>query len=184
MPQSAATYRHGGLTRHRVSTSHCVTESYGGVKVLEFNVNSAAKVGSSGQLITHSAAYTTELKDQIKAKDQVIAGLMDSTTELQDQIKAKDQVIAGLMDSTTELQDQIKVKDKVIACLVDIVELLEINYGITIDDQMQAFHNLMNIAQSVKDEERENTSPSSTAQGKYPVNVMSTRANLPHRTCI
>ena len=72
--------------------------------------------------------------------------------------------------STEEMQKQMKVKDKVITELAGIVESLEIDYGISIDDQTQSFQNFVNIAHSMKEEAREagNAASSGMTKGKYP----------------
>ncbi len=70
---------------------------------------------------------------------------------------------------TEEMQKQIQVKDKVITELAGIVELLEINYGISIDHQTRAFHDFVNIARSMEAEAREagNAASSSMTKGNY-----------------
>lgn len=54
---------------------------------------------------------------------------------------------------TQEMQKQMRVKDKVITELAGIVEMLEINYGISIRDQASSFENFISIARSMMDEE-------------------------------
>ena len=56
--------------------------------------------------------------------------------------------------SIEEMQKQLKVKDKVITELAGIVASLEINYGISIDDQTHTFQNFINIARSMEEEAR------------------------------
>lgn len=56
--------------------------------------------------------------------------------------------------SIEEMQKQLKVKDKVITELAGIVASLEINYGISIDDQTHTFQNFISIARSMEEEAR------------------------------
>lgn len=72
--------------------------------------------------------------------------------------------------STEEMQKQMKVKDKVITELIGIVESLEINYGIAIDDQTNAFQKFVSIARSMEEEAREagNSASSTMTKGKLP----------------
>lgn len=69
----------------------------------------------------------------------------------------------GHSSGPTEMQ----IKDKVITELAGIVEMLEINYGISIDDQTDTFQKFMNF---VEEEERETGSAASSneTRGKYP----------------
>lgn len=53
---------------------------------------------------------------------------------------------------TQEMRKQMKVKDKVITELAEIVEMLEINYGISIDDQTDTLQKFMNIARSMEED--------------------------------
>lgn len=72
--------------------------------------------------------------------------------------------------SIEEMQKQLKVKDKVITELAGIIESLEINYGISIDDQTHTFQNFINIARSMEEEAREAgnaTAPDRVNQGYY-----------------
>ena len=69
--------------------------------------------------------------------------------------------------SIEEMQLQLKVKDVVITELASIVELLEVNYGISIDDKTKTFQTLMNIAHSMKKEAGTATS-STMPEGKHP----------------
>ena len=73
-------------------------------------------------------------------------------------------------DVMDTLQRQIKVKDKVIAELAGIIESLEINYGISIDDQTQTFQNVLHIANSMAEEahEADNAASPDSTKGKYP----------------
>ena len=73
--------------------------------------------------------------------------------------------------SIETLQKQMQVKDKVIADLAAIVEALEINYGISIDDQTQTFRNVLHIAQSMKEEAR--------AAGNPPPSSILTKSSYP-----
>ena len=72
----------------------------------------------------------------------------------------------GHSSGPTEMQ----IKDKVITALAGIVEMLEINYGISIDDQTDTFQKFMNIARSLEEDERETGSAASSdkTRGKYP----------------
>ncbi|KAL9072348.1 MAG: hypothetical protein Q9161_003667 [Pseudevernia consocians] len=77
---------------------------------------------------------------------------------------------------TQKLRKQMKVKDKVITELAEIVEMLEINYGISIDDQTDTLQKFMNIARSKEEDAKkareEGTAVSSgKTTGKYPINV-------------
>ena len=54
-----------------------------------------------------------------------------------------------------EMRRQLQVKDKVITELAGIVEMLEINYGISIDVQTNAFQTFVNIAHSMQEEARQ-----------------------------
>ena len=77
---------------------------------------------------------------------------------------------------TQKMRKQMKVKDKVITELADIVEMLEINYGISIDDQTDTLQKFMNIARSKEEDAKkareEGTAVSSgRTTGKYPINV-------------
>lgn len=65
---------------------------------------------------------------------------------------------------TQEMHDEMKVKDEVITELAGIVEMLEINYGISIDDQTDTVQKFLNIARSMEEEARETVS----SKGKYP----------------
>ena len=74
-------------------------------------------------------------------------------------------------DSLQEMQKQMKVKDKVITELAGIVEMLEINYGISIHDQADALQKLTNIAHSMKEDAREAEnapSPTNKTASKFP----------------
>lgn len=65
-----------------------------------------------------------------------------------------------------EMLKKIRVKDKVISELAGIIEMLEINYGISIDDQNETLEKLMNIAHSLEEEAREGGNAASTGEGK------------------
>ncbi|KAF6225514.1 hypothetical protein HO133_009514 [Letharia lupina] len=82
--------------------------------------------------------------------------------------------------STQEMQKQMKVKDKVITELAGIVEMLEINYGISIDDQTTTFQKFMDIARSMEEEAREagNVASSSETKGRAS-NVPAPSASIP-----
>lgn len=56
----------------------------------------------------------------------------------------------GPSNGPTEMQ----IKDKVITELAGIVEMLEINYGISIDEQTEAVQKFMNVAHSLEEEAR------------------------------
>ena len=76
-----------------------------------------------------------------------------------------------------EMQKQMQVKDKVITELAGLVEMLEINCGISIDDQVDTFQKFMTIARSMEDEAREAGNAASTGNGKgnYAYQSASTR---------
>ena len=65
-----------------------------------------------------------------------------------------------------EMQKKMKVKDKVITELAGIIEMLEINYGISIDDQNETLEKLMSIARSLEEEAREGGNAVSVGKGK------------------
>lgn len=65
-----------------------------------------------------------------------------------------------------EMQKKMKVKDKVITELAGIIEMLEINYGISIDDQNETLEKLMGIARSLEEEAREGGNAASAGKGK------------------
>lgn len=65
--------------------------------------------------------------------------------------------------SIEEMQKQLKVKDKVITELAGIVASLEINYGISIDDQTHTFQNFINIARSMEEEARAAGNPTASS---------------------
>lgn len=64
------------------------------------------------------------------------------------------------------MQRQIQVKDKVITELAGIVEMLEINHGITIDDQIDTCQELLKIARSMEEEACQAGSAASSSQTK------------------
>ena len=70
--------------------------------------------------------------------------------------------------STQEMQKQMEVKDKVITELASIVESLEINYEISVADQIRTFQDFMNIAHSMEEDAREvkKAASSSNIKGK------------------
>lgn len=65
-----------------------------------------------------------------------------------------------------EMQKKMKVKDKVITELAGIIQMLEINYGISIDDQNETLENLMSIARSLEEEARDGGKAASAGKGK------------------
>ena len=65
-----------------------------------------------------------------------------------------------------EMQKKMKVKDKVITELAGIIEMLEINYRISIDDQKESLETLMSIARSLEEEAREGGNAASAGKGK------------------
>lgn len=79
-----------------------------------------------------------------------------------------------------EVQRQMKVKDKVITELAGIVEMLEINYGISIDDQVETFQKFMNIASSMEEEARGAGNAASTGndKGNIPINFPLQEADI------
>ena len=83
--------------------------------------------------------------------------------------------------SIAELQKQMKMKDKAITELAGIVESLEINCGISIDDQTATIQKLMAIANSMEKEAREAATAASSSQttGTYPPSVYVSRRLIP-----
>lgn len=68
----------------------------------------------------------------------------------------------GHSSGPTEMQ----IKDKVITELAGIVEMLEINYGISIDEQTETVQKFMNVAHSLEEEARQ--AGNSASSSKYP----------------
>lgn len=65
-----------------------------------------------------------------------------------------------------EMHKKMKVKDEVITELAGIIEMLEINYGISIDDQNETLEKLMSIARSLGEEAPEGGKAASAGEGK------------------
>lgn len=86
----------------------------------------------------------------------------------------------GQSDGPTQaMQKQIEVKDKVITELAEIVEMLEVNYGISIDDQADTLEKFLKIARAMEEDEKkaregENAGSSGMIMGKYPHQFTST----------
>lgn len=73
-----------------------------------------------------------------------------------------------------EMHKKMKVKDKVITELAGIIDMLEINYGISIDDQNETLEKLMGIARSLEEEARNGGTAVPADEGKskwYPPNT-------------
>ena len=79
-------------------------------------------------------------------------------------------------DPIQEMQKQMRAKDKVITELAEIVEMLEINYGISIDDQTDTLEKFLKIARAMEEDEQKareggDAGSSGIIMGKYPPSV-------------
>ena len=89
--------------------------------------------------------------------------------------------LGGQSDGPTQaMQNQMMVKDKVITELAEIVEMLEVNYGISIDDQTDTLEKFLKIVRAMEEDEKkacegENAASPDMIMGKYPYQRTSTR---------